>query len=80
MGEFYNIFFIKEMRQQLDIQKYLRLNGDPEANDVNDFLETHLDLVMLLVENNTCVTYREYIQVNLNLQKFFFFFLIFVIS
>ncbi|XP_055858828.1 arginyl-tRNA--protein transferase 1 isoform X3 [Episyrphus balteatus] len=52
-----------EMRQQLDIQKYLRLNGDPEANDVDDFLETHLDLVMLLVENNTCVTYREYIQI-----------------
>ncbi|XP_055919675.1 arginyl-tRNA--protein transferase 1 isoform X2 [Eupeodes corollae] len=51
-----------EMRQQLDLQKYLRLNNDPEANDVDDFLETHLDLVMLLIENNTCVTYREYIQ------------------
>lgn len=52
-----------EIRQKLDIQKYQRLNGEPEANDEDDFLEAHLDLVMLLVENNTCVTYREYIQI-----------------
>ncbi|XP_023162216.1 arginyl-tRNA--protein transferase 1 isoform X1 [Drosophila hydei] len=51
-----------DMRKKLDEKKYHRLNPDASAKDVNEFLNQHLNDVMLLDTPQTCVSYRNFIQ------------------
>ncbi|KMY95227.1 arginyl-tRNA--protein transferase 1 isoform X2 [Drosophila simulans] len=50
------------IRAKLDEHKYQRLNEDPAARDVNEFLKEHLDEVMMLLDAKTCTNYRHYRQ------------------
>ncbi|XP_016986185.1 arginyl-tRNA--protein transferase 1 isoform X1 [Drosophila rhopaloa] len=50
------------IRSKLDEEKYQRLNLDPAARDVNEFLMEHLDEVMLLLDSKTCADYKRYVQ------------------
>uniref|UniRef100_A0A1A9W0X3 Arginyl-tRNA--protein transferase 1 n=1 Tax=Glossina brevipalpis TaxID=37001 RepID=A0A1A9W0X3_9MUSC len=52
-----------EIRSKLNAQKYQRFNPEVLARDVDEFLETDINNVLLLVDQNTCVTYRDYIQI-----------------
>ncbi|XP_020797775.1 arginyl-tRNA--protein transferase 1 isoform X1 [Drosophila serrata] len=61
--ETYDWFLLTDaIRSKLDEQKYLRLNPDPSARDVNEFLMEHLDTVMLLLDASTCTDYKHYTQ------------------
>ncbi|KAH8270792.1 hypothetical protein KR018_003903 [Drosophila ironensis] len=51
-----------DIRSRLDENKYLRLNPDIAARDVNEFLEEHLYEVSLLLDAKTFTTYRSYLQ------------------
>ncbi|XP_022227635.2 arginyl-tRNA--protein transferase 1 isoform X2 [Drosophila obscura] len=51
------------IRSKLDTNKYQRLNEDAAARDVNEFLVEHLDEVMLLLDANTCMQYKNYVQI-----------------
>ncbi|KAH8301505.1 hypothetical protein KR059_004827 [Drosophila kikkawai] len=57
-----NLNFPSAIRSKLDEQKYHRLNPDPSARDVNEFLLEHLDTVMLLLDARTCTDYKHYKQ------------------
>uniref|UniRef100_A0A1I8MFA0 Arginyl-tRNA--protein transferase 1 n=1 Tax=Musca domestica TaxID=7370 RepID=A0A1I8MFA0_MUSDO len=52
-----------EIRLKLDANKYQRFNEDPSARDPNEFKESDMNLVLLLIDQNTYVKYREYKQV-----------------
>ncbi|XP_017035721.1 arginyl-tRNA--protein transferase 1 isoform X2 [Drosophila kikkawai] len=61
--ETYEWFLLTDaIRSKLDEQKYHRLNPDPSARDVNEFLLEHLDTVMLLLDARTCTDYKHYKQ------------------
>ncbi|KAH8254776.1 hypothetical protein KR032_012095 [Drosophila birchii] len=61
--ETYDWFLLTDaIRSKLDEQKYHRLNPDPSARDVNEFLMEHLDTVMLLLDASTCTDYKHYKQ------------------
>ncbi|TDG49391.1 hypothetical protein AWZ03_004259 [Drosophila navojoa] len=51
-----------EIRSKLDAKKYQRLNPDATAKDVNEFLNQHLNDVMLLINPQTCINYGRFIQ------------------
>ncbi|KRG05268.1 uncharacterized protein Dmoj_GI18527, isoform B [Drosophila mojavensis] len=53
-----------EIRNKLDAKKYHRLNPDATAKDVNEFLNQHLNDVMLLINPQTCISYGRFIQRN----------------
>ncbi|XP_017867574.1 PREDICTED: arginyl-tRNA--protein transferase 1 isoform X1 [Drosophila arizonae] len=53
-----------EIRNKLDAKKYQRLNPDATAKDVNEFLNQHLNDVMLLINPQTCISYGRFIQRN----------------
>ncbi|KRF79340.1 arginyl-tRNA--protein transferase 1 isoform X3 [Drosophila virilis] len=50
------------VRSKLDVEKYQRLNPDATAKDVNEFLNQHLNDVMLLLDAKTCVSYNSFVQ------------------
>ncbi|XP_061401409.1 arginyl-tRNA--protein transferase 1-like [Musca vetustissima] len=52
-----------EIRLKLDANKYQRFNDDPSARDPNEFKESDMDLVRLLIDESTYVKYRQYKQV-----------------
>ncbi|XP_061390961.1 arginyl-tRNA--protein transferase 1 [Musca vetustissima] len=51
-----------EIRLKLDTNKYQRFNDDPSARDPNEFKESDMDLVRLLIDESTYVKYRQYKQ------------------
>ncbi|XP_037915797.1 arginyl-tRNA--protein transferase 1 isoform X3 [Hermetia illucens] len=51
-----------EIRKKLDESKYQRLNADPDARDANEFREEDLDAVLVLINQNSYMTYRNYAQ------------------
>ncbi|KAH8401407.1 hypothetical protein KR009_005307 [Drosophila setifemur] len=57
-------YLLLAIRSKLDEHKYQRLNPDPNARDVNEFLMEHLDDVMLLLDAKTCTDYKHYLQIN----------------
>eukprot|EP00099_Drosophila_melanogaster_P014372 NP_477394.3 Ate1, isoform A [Drosophila melanogaster] len=50
------------IRAKLDEHKYQRLNEDPAARDVNEFLMEHLDEVKLLLGGRTRTDYKHFRQ------------------
>uniref|UniRef100_A0A0A1XHU7 Arginyl-tRNA--protein transferase 1 n=1 Tax=Zeugodacus cucurbitae TaxID=28588 RepID=A0A0A1XHU7_ZEUCU len=50
-----------EIRDKLNQNKYQRFNANTDAKDVDDFQDSDLNKVVLLYDN-TCLTYRQYIQ------------------
>ncbi|KAH8285235.1 hypothetical protein KR054_006603 [Drosophila jambulina] len=61
--ETYDWFLLTDaIRSKLDEEKYLRLNPEPSAKDANEFLDEHLDKVMLLLDASTCTDYKHYRQ------------------
>lgn len=61
-------YFLAEIRKKLDESKYQRLNADPDARDANEFREEDLDAVLVLINQNSYMTYRNYAQVNISLR------------
>ncbi|KAM7344930.1 arginyltransferase 1 isoform 2-T2 [Cochliomyia hominivorax] len=51
-----------EIRSKLDNCKYQRFNNDKLAKDANEFKESDIDSVLLLINSKTYVKYRQYRQ------------------
>ncbi|XP_075165440.1 arginyltransferase 1 isoform X2 [Haematobia irritans] len=49
-----------EIRLKLDTCKYQRFNEDPNAKDDNEFKDSDMDLVLLMIDQRTYVKYRQY--------------------
>uniref|UniRef100_A0A1I8QCM8 Arginyl-tRNA--protein transferase 1 n=1 Tax=Stomoxys calcitrans TaxID=35570 RepID=A0A1I8QCM8_STOCA len=56
-----------EIRLKLDANKYQRFNDDPLARDENEFEESDMDLVLLMIDQSSYVKYRQYRQRSMNL-------------
>ncbi|KAI9577628.1 hypothetical protein GQX74_013322 [Glossina fuscipes] len=52
-----------EIRSKLNAQKYQRFNPEVLAKDIDEFVEADINNVLLLVDQNTCITYNDYIQI-----------------
>lgn len=61
---------VKDIRAKLDEKKYQRLNSNETDVDVNRFSNEHLNNVKLFIGAQTCVSYRQYLQVNAVLYMF----------
>ncbi|KAL9921310.1 arginyltransferase 1 isoform 2-T2 [Glossina fuscipes fuscipes] len=55
-----------EIRSKLNAQKYQRFNPEVLAKDIDEFVEADINNVLLLVDQNTCITYNDYIQFSSN--------------
>lgn len=63
-----------EIRSKLNAQKYQRFNPEVLAKDIDEFVEADIGSVLLLVDQNTCITYNDYIQVSIALSFWFLYF------